>query len=709
MKGLFGSILLCLLACALASEANGINTEEEHCRSDIQSMLSPAQNGITDVVLKMRQATGKGTWANTPLGSKFDMGNWVMCEELEPTHYCGIYSVRGENQRFAPAVGACVPNTCSAKYLEGIPRATLVAALGLPFSPVGGELGVECFDRVGVEEMPWAGYLLCAVLTMIMAAVVVATVVDCQTRYDVLPLARTVGPKASRADLYDTRMVEEEADEGLVDRNTLEFSGIYGKSSMVEPSAEEMSYLASDEDVAGIPQNDVSDTYRAMRAAPWFEPLMAFSAARNTGKLLTPPPVTNTSALNGIRVLSMLWVIMGHTWFFTMMLPLLNFSSVATATETLRFQLLYGGFFAVDSFFVMSGFLVAYLLLLELKKKGMQRITMPLFYFHRLWRLWPTIAVGTLFYWLVSPYVWTTGPSQPMIQTAVDNVCDDWWWTPLVFITNVVSADHQCAGWLWYLANDMQFYILSPIIIIAYWKFKPAGVGIAVLGIMVCILSNMLTAIVYDLDAFPFLNYRTDDDFEFNEHRADHQVLSNVYMLPWTRCAAYLCGMLTAFALVEKSTLRVLMHNAVRYTALILSACVLFILTFVTYTAANWGWTKFESMIWLGFSRTSWGLALGVWIFYLSCGQVGAVNRIFSHSVWVPLARLSFGCYMYHLVFITNFYYSFKAPLQYQTDIMVCLYVFNVIGAYAFAYINYLLVEKPMMNIEKMLLGKLKR
>ena len=41
-----------------------------------------------------------------------------------------------------------------------------------------------------------------------------------------------------------------------------------------------------------------------------FSPLMMFSAIENTLKLIKGPS-TNTSALNGIRVLSMLWVILG--------------------------------------------------------------------------------------------------------------------------------------------------------------------------------------------------------------------------------------------------------------------------------------------------------------------------------------------------------------------------------------------------------------
>lgn len=48
--------------------------------------------------------------------------------------------------------------------------------------------------------------------------------------------------------------------------------------------------------------------------------LLTFSMSTNGSKVLsteTPPPST-VQAVNGIRVLSMGWVILGHTYFFTL-------------------------------------------------------------------------------------------------------------------------------------------------------------------------------------------------------------------------------------------------------------------------------------------------------------------------------------------------------------------------------------------------------
>jgi peptidoglycan/LPS O-acetylase OafA/YrhL len=59
------------------------------------------------------------------------------------------------------------------------------------------------------------------------------------------------------------------------------------------------------------------------------------------------------------------------------------------------FLIVPGGFFAVDSFFWLSGFLVAALMTGKLIKNGMNKV--PLIFFHRFYRLAPSILLLTGF------------------------------------------------------------------------------------------------------------------------------------------------------------------------------------------------------------------------------------------------------------------------------------------------------------------------
>ena len=73
-------------------------------------------------------------------------------------------------------------------------------------------------------------------------------------------------------------------------------------------------------------------------------------------------------------------------------------------------------------------------------------------------------------------------------------------WTNLLYINNFFTGtpfipggetyasrpdDGQCLGQTWYLANDMQFFIIAPPIIYIVWKWK--RIGLALSGILICI------------------------------------------------------------------------------------------------------------------------------------------------------------------------------------------------------------------------------
>ena len=44
--------------------------------------------------------------------------------------------------------------------------------------------------------------------------------------------------------------------------------------------------------------------------------------------------------------------------------------------------------------------------------------------------------------------------------------CKNTWWTNALFVNNFVDESKMCLGVTWYLANDMQFHWISPLILI---------------------------------------------------------------------------------------------------------------------------------------------------------------------------------------------------------------------------------------------------
>ena len=88
------------------------------------------------------------------------------------------------------------------------------------------------------------------------------------------------------------------------------------------------------------------------------------------------------AVLNGIRVLSIWWVIVGHTFSFVQFFPISNFMTFKNFINDSLFALIPGGLYAVDAFFFLSGFLSFYTLTTRMyPRKGKENFL--LLYFHR--------------------------------------------------------------------------------------------------------------------------------------------------------------------------------------------------------------------------------------------------------------------------------------------------------------------------------------
>jgi peptidoglycan/LPS O-acetylase OafA/YrhL len=124
-----------------------------------------------------------------------------------------------------------------------------------------------------------------------------------------------------------------------------------------------------------------------------------------------------------------------------------------------------GAAFGVDVFFVLSGFLITTLLLEEHIRYG--RISLTAFYRRRAYRILPAM-------WLLVAVV-TIGGATGLIHEAARNG-SKWWHGALAaaFFLGNVSTAFQVFGWvptdlgqLWSLAEEDQFYLVWPVLLIA--------------------------------------------------------------------------------------------------------------------------------------------------------------------------------------------------------------------------------------------------
>ena len=153
------------------------------------------------------------------------------------------------------------------------------------------------------------------------------------------------------------------------------------------------------------------------------------------------------------------------------------------------FEIIPGGNYSVDTFFFLSGLLTCYLLAIKMyPKKGATNFF--LVYFHRYYRLiFPLMFVEGLAVCIFRYF--GDGPFyQNSWESMFNKNWDKYWWSNFLFINNLVpwKMDDECIGWVWYLANDFQFFLVTPPILYAFWKNRIVGYAI----IFVVLLGSML-------------------------------------------------------------------------------------------------------------------------------------------------------------------------------------------------------------------------
>jgi len=86
---------------------------------------------------------------------------------------------------------------------------------------------------------------------------------------------------------------------------------------------------------------------------------------------------------------------------------------------------------------------------------------------------------------------------------------------------------------------------------------------------------------------------------------------------------------------------------------------------------------------------------------YTGYGQL--INSILSFYAWDVAARLTYSAYLYHPIIISITYFNSTQFFHYDTMNVAVHFLAFTIAAYFVAGISFLLVERPMMNLEKLL------
>lgn len=358
--------------------------------------------------------------------------------------------------------------------------------------------------------------------------------------------------------------------------------------------------------------------------------------------------------LNGIRAFAVFLVIFQHIESFK------NKAGYVGLYDNVYFRnkIENLGHHGVLIFFVLSGFLITYLLLNE--KALTSTVNVKKFYIRRILRIWPLYFLILFLGFFVFPYI--LNPNYFVVKTHPDFVyklmgC-------IFFIPNYVLIKYGsifAIGVLWSIGNEEQFYLIWPHFLkrIHYNKLK------------FFLLVLLLFVVVVKVIAYYLMN-----------HKSYYSVSSTIFY--FVEYDAMIIGGLIAYIYYDNNKLiKLLFDKRIQFLALFLIVGLYFI-------APSLG----------PITNIVYCPLYAILILNIGVGAKSIVNT--NNMVLNYLGTISYGIYIYHSIFIACGLYMVNMLGLSVNSIFgnLLLYLFSYILTIMASSLSYNIVEKPILKMK---------
>ncbi len=166
---------------------------------------------------------------------------------------------------------------------------------------------------------------------------------------------------------------------------------------------------------------------------------------------------------------------------------------------------LQGGFFSLDIFYVLSGYLITGLLLSEYKKRG--RITLSAFWLRRARRLLPALLIVLVVVTLLVRYAAPAGMYPDFRMSALSALFyfSNWWQIAASGSYFVATSPASPLTHTWSLAVEEQFYLIWPLVVLFVLHlsgpFRRGVRNLLVLSVVGALASAVEMAVLYNPQA----------------------------------------------------------------------------------------------------------------------------------------------------------------------------------------------------------------
>ncbi|XP_055304016.1 uncharacterized protein LOC129569308 [Sitodiplosis mosellana] len=423
--------------------------------------------------------------------------------------------------------------------------------------------------------------------------------------------------------------------------------------------------------------------------------LLAFSFYTNGQKLLSYKESNSPnmlSCLHGIRVITTLWVVIGHTFLMFIMLPNQNLIAIPTFITKYHAMFIASAPVSVDTFFAISGILVSINMLKYLEKsKGKMNILR--LYLHRYLRLTPLLAVTILLSMSLARFS-GSGPLFPYMVGFFSEQCERNWWATLLYIQNYVYPDDMCLLHTWYLSVDMQLFFVAPFIVYMIYFFKSRALYVLSMLVIACVGGTIAI----------------HEYYQFTALMKDGK-LGLAYITTHVRFSSWLIGVIAGYFFVEARKKSVQIPKLVNLLAWAISLVSMLIVILANYPLMQLDSTASPLQFGLydALSRVVWSIAICFIIFACVNNHGGVVNRFLSHPLLQPISRLSYSIYLLHIGVIMATASALNVPLYFSVsnaiNVSISVYVITIFVS----IIASLAFESPIVIIEKFIFGSINK
>lgn len=510
-------------------------------------------------------------------------------------------------------IGVCLPSTCADSDMNSISSAlssSLRLNITIPYCKVKQSQPLTMHQMVG-------GFIFAVVLALVVAA----TFVDCFRGQ----LARILSMKKETTSSEPSKFAIKLTIEDLTHATKAPVMTLHNHHDM---SCDTLSSCSQDS------TNTPSLHERLKKHWQWlpfsiltnFRLFFAPNLAPKLQRSSNAQPqhhLTTIRCLDGIRVLSLCWVIIANSYITLDPRATKRLTKTREAPKDLLFQVIVQASLAIETFFFLSGLLVSlsYARTLHQDASIVQRkssdkqsaaykaIRWIQFYVHRYVRLTPATMLVIAF--TMFAFRFGDGPLWSEATQKAHNSCNENWWRHMLHVANFIDTRQMCFIHYWYIAADMQLFLFAPFIMLLVYNYRKLSYLLVSSVAAASVAFVFYTTYMRNLPP-TLLFYSSDPDTR-------REFGNTVMTKPLTHALPYLVGLLLGKWLHDRCTEEP-KQNASRGIARHLLSSKLFgslaVLIFAVEIFIPYSWnnshlpTKFVSSLYASTFRFGWSLAL---------------------------------------------------------------------------------------------------